>query len=231
MEDLLRGVKVALEVVVGHLYRAAVLFVEHLAEAPQSLARDIPLCALAVVLLIWKRCVLQRKREVARWFTAQMEEDREAWQNLELTQACEWPAEGACPLGLQTLSLCSVEPQEETACGLDFLSEDSDSKEETSELLGLPFPRGMPARPDVQMRLLKGSSTTTQGQVPETKKAFQVSQKNIALVEKEMLDPLVKITIPGENMQLFSQEAAKCSEGAWEMREEQQACVKIQVNE
>lgn len=47
-----------------------------------------------------------------------------------------------------------------------------------------------------------------------------------------MLDDLVKIAHPWENIQLFSQEAAKRSEGAWEMRgAEEQTWVKIQMNE
>lgn len=233
MESLVGGIKLALEVVVGRLYRAMVLLVKHVTEAPQSFARDIPLFAVVLALLIWRRCVLRRRQEVARRFAAQLEEDLEFMQNLGLTQASEArgsPAEGASPPRLQTLCLFSADPQQEMA-GLDSLPEDSLNKEETSEVREHSFPGEMTARLEVQTRLFKESSNTPQGQVAETKNTLEVSQKKITLIEKEMLDHLVKIAIPQENMQLFSQEAEKWSEGAWEMREEQQTCVKIQMNE
>lgn len=237
MGSLAGGIKMTLQLVVGRVYRAAVavvVFVKHVRQAPQSLAWVIPACAALLALTLWRRYVFRRKPDAARRLAAQPEEHAESSRNLRLTQAsgaCAPPPEGARPPKSQTLCVCPADPHQHIH-GLDSLLEDSRKKEQKSELPELPFPGAMKACLEVQTRLFEEPANTQQVQVAETKDTLEVPQKNTTLIEKEMLDDLVKIAHPRKNIQLFSQEAAKWSEGAWEMRgEEEQTCVKIQMNE
>nr|KAF6360232.1 hypothetical protein mMyoMyo1_011178 [Myotis myotis] len=223
-----------LQLVVGRVYWAVVVFVKHVSQAPQSLAWDIPPCAALLALMLQRRYVFRRKQDAARRLAAQPEEHAESTQNLRLTQAseaCVPPPEGARPPMSQTLCVYVWQTLIKISTG-STLCLRTLAKRNKNELPELPFPGAMKACLEVQTRLFEESANTPQVQVAETKNTLEVSQKNTTLIEKEMLDDLVKIAHPRENIQLFSQEAAKWSEGAWEMRgEEEQTCVKIQMNE
>ncbi|KAF6090937.1 hypothetical protein HJG60_012276 [Phyllostomus discolor] len=219
------------QLILHQIVSAMRAFVKYVTETPRKFLGNILFCVVILLyLMLWRRYVLRKNEQEVDRFAAQLEESHESTQ-IRPTQAREVsvsPPEEPRPLTLQALCLAVLL---ENINRFYPLLEDV-LKEQNDELLELSVHRVMMAWAEAQRRLFKESSDSLQVQGAETENILEASQKNVNQVDKEMPDDLVKMAHPEGNIQLLSQEAAKWTEGAQEMRElEKEACVKIEIHE